>query len=440
MNAFDPFADSLPLEQSQVTAMRFAFLAGIDATEWAPILAGAMRQHILPPFKMIYRQDEPINAIYILASGLVGQYREEEVEGRSERWVSRTVGEGKLLGHLEFMQGIPYATNARTEDLCILVSIDIRAFSRLVYHFPAIRNKLYPQKIAARLGTFPFMSRLEMPAPLHPIVCAFLADETTVEDKIKPGQVLYRVGDLVKDIFFVHQGQVKIEQHGNPEETHLLGNGAMFGSAQSASGFIGLGSVDRAMVHEATAQTNTVLYRLPYHSFKSITRIEPEEEIRTSIGQREMIIDRLAVFSKIRDQETKKVIAGFVNHAYFPNTHLLVQQGEIADSLWVLINGQASIRALDPQGFQLSSAVASGPTYFAEQALLGQMQQGSTVEALPGSEWLRFHWRDLEAASKQLKTDLRKDISEPRRCTARRRADRSAAQVELLAPMELLAS
>lgn len=397
----DGTVDVTPLEYNEFKKLELTFLEGINSEDVMAILSGAIRQHLLSPFSMLYQQDEPVHAIYILVEGIINQYRSDVVAGKSVRHITRTVRQGGLLGHLEFLQGINYSTNARSEDACHLISIDIHAFSRLIYHFPTIRNKLYPQEIAARLSTFPFMGRLGMPAPLHPIVCAFLADETTRVKDIEPGQVLYRVGDLVEHIYLVHEGQVKVEQRGNPEETHLLGNGAMFGAAQSASGFIGLGSVDRAMAHEATTQTKTTLYKIPYHSFRSITGIEPDQEIYKSIARRHAVIERLTVFSSL-SLEIRAQIAGFVSHMILPHVRLIIQQGEIVDSLWVLVDGRASIRSLDKNGQQISNAVAIGPTYFAEQALLGQIPQESTVEAQPGSEWLRFHWRDLEALSKQL--------------------------------------
>jgi CRP-like cAMP-binding protein len=406
MSDATPFGASTPLSENELIGLQLTFLEDIeDRASLAIILAGAVRHHHLSPFATLYRQDEPVTSIYILASGIINQYREDIVEGKRVRRIVRTVKAGKLLGHLEFLYGSAYATNARSEEYCHLISINIHAFSRLLYRFPQIRNRLLSKEVADRLSTFPFMRTLPLPSHLHPIVWGFLADDTKIDVK-KPGEVVYRVGSVENDIFLIHQGQIKIEQNGDPEETHLLGNGAMFGSARMAAGFIGLGSIDREMVHDATSQTNTLLYRIPYHNFKSLTGLEPEDEIRQGIERREREISRLVIFSTI-DDKTRRTIVGFVSHAYIPNTHLIIHQGEIADSLWVLVSGRAAIRALDKDGNQMSNAMATGPTYFAEQALLGQIPQQSTVEAQPGSEWLRFHWRDLEAASRQLKVDLR---------------------------------
>ncbi|MBK8798590.1 MAG: cyclic nucleotide-binding domain-containing protein [Anaerolineales bacterium] len=408
MSTNGPDLSRTPLSADHPRVVELNFLAGIPHEDWAPIITGAIWSHQLGPFQMLYQQDTPITAIYILLEGHISQYREERGDdGRRLRRFARTIGPSRLLGHLEFLFDDAYRTNARSDDLCWLISIDIHAFSRLIYHFPKIRDKLFSQKIADRLCTFPFMARMAVSIPLRPIIAGFLADET-VGIEYEPEQSIYRLGDLVDKVFLVHHGQVKLELAGQP--SHLIGNGGMFGAAAGASGFIGLGSGDRRMAHSVTAQTRTEVYAIPYHSFVSITGLEPDKVVYAEIDVRENAIQRLSIFNQL-NIETRHIIAGFVSHLCFPNTHLLVQQGEEADSLWVLLEGRAAIRALDKEGNQLNSALAVGPTYFAELALLGQVSQESTVEAQPGSEWLRFHWRDLEAVSAQLGRALRPELN-----------------------------
>lgn len=415
--------DATPLDSSQIRALQLNFLADVNPAIWEPILLGAIHRLYLPPFKMLYRQEKPVTAVYILASGRINQYREETVQGQKSRLIARTVGEGKLLGHLEFLYGIPYTTYARSEDACELLAIDAQAFSRLIYYFPGIRERLFPKEVADRLSTFPFMRRLALSPALHPIVSGFLADETT-HKVYRPGQTIYRRGDLSECIYLIHQGQVQLELAGHPKETHLLGNGAMFGAAQDIVGFIGMGSVDRYMLHDATSQAKTDLYCIPYHSFKSITGLNPEKIMHEDINLREQMIDRLPMFARLNAEE-RRTIVGYVSHFYLPHVRLLIHQGEVPDSLWVLVEGRASVRALDKDGRLISSATAIGPTYFAEQALLGQVSQESTVEAQAGSEWLRFHWRDLEAVSKRLGADLRPRLKIKRTDIASERSQKS---------------
>ena len=393
-----------PVGADQLGVIALPFLADIPREDWVPILAGAVYTHDLLPFRLLYTQDTPLTAIYILLDGRISQYREDRsADGRRVRRFARTIGPGKLLGHLEFLFDDAYRTNARSDQLCRLLAIDIQAFSRLIYHFPKIRDRLFSQQVANRLCTFPFMAHLAVPVAWHPILAGFLADET-IGVEYSPEQKIYRLGDTIDKVFLIEQGQVRLELPGQPQ--HLIGNGALFGAATGATGFIGLGSDDRKMAQSATSTTRTLLYTIPYHSFVSITGLQPDAMTAAEIEMRERAIHDCQIFNKL-DRETHRLIAGFVSHLYFPNTHLLLQQGEEADSLWMLLDGRATIRALDKDGSQLNSALAVAPTYFAELALLGQVPQESTVEAQPGSVWLRFHWRDFEAVAAQVKQDLR---------------------------------
>lgn len=437
------FFDVKPLSDDEdikrIIGLKLNFLEGIDKDTLTAFIANAMQRVYLAPFKFLYYQDEPVTAVYILVSGRVNQYRQEQnVNDRQRhRLIARTVDKGKLLGHLEFLYGIPYATYARSEEYCELLAIDARALSRLIYDYPLIRNKLFPKQVADRLSTFPFMRRLELPSGLQPIVSGFLADETTFR-QYEPEEPIYRSGDLSEQIYLVHQGQVKLGLAGHPEETYLLGNGAMFGAAQDAAGYIGIGSTDRFMLHHATSQTKTEVYAVPYHRFQSITGLDPERVMREDIRLREAVIEQLPIFSDLSLQEQRS-IAGYVSHFYVPHVRLLIHQGEAADSLWVLIRGNASVRALDANGNLISSATATGLTYFAEQALLGMIPQESTVEAQAGSEWLRFHWSDLEAASKYLKVDLRSRLRiKQRGQVVERPPERKQPRYDWLEPGEII--
>ncbi|BAL99512.1 MULTISPECIES: cyclic nucleotide-binding domain-containing protein [Caldilinea] len=436
------FFDAKPLSSEDIKGiigLKLNFLEGIDKDTLTAFIADAMQRMYLAPFKFLYHQDEPVTAVYILVSGRINQYRQAQKvnNGQRPRLIARTVDKGKLLGHLEFLYGIAYATHARSEEPCELLAIDARALSRLIYYYPQIRNKLFPKQVADRLSTFPFMRRLELASGLHPVVSGFLADET-ISRKYGPEEPIYRSGDLSEQIYLIHQGQVKLELAGHPEETHLLGNGAMFGAAQDAAGYIGIGSTDRFMLHHAISQTNTEIYAIPYHRFQSITGLDPERVMREDIRLREAVIEQLPIFSDLSLQE-RRAIAGYVSHFYVPHVRLLIHQGEAADSLWVLIKGHASVRALDANGNLISSATATGLTYFAEQALLGLIPQESTVEAQAGSEWLRFHWSDLEAASKHLKVNLRSRLRiKQRGRVAERPSEGKQPQYDWLEPGEII--
>ncbi|MGV2432358.1 MAG UNVERIFIED_CONTAM: hypothetical protein LVQ98_03085 [Rickettsiaceae bacterium] len=92
----------------------------------------------------------------------------------------------------------------------------------------------------------------------------------------------------------------------------------------------------------------------------------------------------------------RRNLAGFASHIYFP-TPIWLCSREAAEGFWVLVEWGVLRCVRWPPTVSATSTVAYGPTYFAERALFGQISQHSTVEALPGSEWLRLYWQDWEA-------------------------------------------
>jgi CRP-like cAMP-binding protein/membrane protein YdbS with pleckstrin-like domain len=391
---------------SELRQIQLNFLQGIRPDEWMPVLVGALHWHQLAPFQGLYAQDTPVKAVYIVVEGRIDLYRSEPDRSRI---LSSTAEPAGLLGHLEFLLGIRHATNARCAEPCRLLSIDLQAFSRLIYHFPEIKEKLFATKIANRLATFPFMRQLPFAETLRTIACGMLAEAVNKLDK-KPNEAVYHEGESSDLVFLIHQGQVCLTDRSGVER-HLLGNGAVFGAAQRPANFTGVGSDERQMVHNAVATTQTVLYGLPYHRFSGILGLKAEETIAGEIARREQLFEQIPIFADL-ERAQRRVLAGFASHIYFPNTHLVVQQGEAADSLWVLVSGCAALRSLAPDGQRQASTLAHGPIYFAERALLGQISQHSTVEALPGSEWLRLYWQDLEAfAGVQRRSDLRRQLA-----------------------------
>ncbi len=395
-----------PVSEQELRALQLNFLADIPVEAWLPILANSVYWRHESSRGLLYQQDTPIEAIYALVEGEIYHNRVDTYNGRRIQCLQRTVGPGALLGLYEFLFDEQYRTNARATGACAILKFDVQAFSRLIYHFPQIRQKLIPQQAMARLRTFPFVTSMAMDPSLYSIALGFLA-EVVEPREVEPEQPIYAEGALDDRIYLLDSGQVRLE--GGVDDAHLLGNGTIFGAASGSVGAVASGSGDRTMAHSATAQTKTKLFTLPHHVFVSVTGLNSDAESEREIKLREDAIMALDIFGGL-NEDTQRLIAGYVSYIYFPNVHLLVQQGEEADSLWVLLNGGASIRAIDKGGNQMFAASAVGPTYFAEEALLGQVSQESTVEAQPGSTWLRFHWRDLEAVSRQTKTNLRSKL------------------------------
>jgi len=135
------------------------------------------------------------------------------------------------------------------------------------------------------------------------------------------------------------------------------------------------------------------------------------ERAREKADEREQALEELfeeLFLEKGFSAEQRSLLAGFMSHYYFPSNSVLIQQGEQANSLWMLMEGgEAALHALDEEGSKLVTTISIGPTYFAETALLGEIPQDSTVEALADSEWLRLYWRDFQDYDEAEPVDMR---------------------------------
>ncbi|MBK8049745.1 MAG: cyclic nucleotide-binding domain-containing protein [Anaerolineales bacterium] len=292
---------------------------------------------------------------------------------------------GALIGIYDYLfdKGA-YRTRARALEPSRLLAIKVAALSRLIFRFPNIRGKLAPLDRFGRLRTLPLLHKVEE------VGLGFLAD--IVEPlNFKENELIYASGDTESRLFMIDQGQVRLD--GSASESHWLGNGAFFGLAADAGprGPIG----ERVMRESATATMALTAFAVGHREFVEITGFVPDQPGLAEVKVREELLGNLIVFSRF-DPRQRLQLAGFVSHNYYPSNRLLIQQGESADSMWVLVEGDAIIRALDNTGQKMISAVANGPTYFGETALLGMSPQDSTVEATGDSQWLRLHWHDFE--------------------------------------------
>jgi uncharacterized membrane protein YdbT with pleckstrin-like domain/CRP-like cAMP-binding protein len=275
--------------------------------------------------------------------------------------------------------------------------IDAGALNRLLVQYPDVRKQLLPFDLFNRLRTHPLTGALEG------VALGFLADATR-RMKVTAGQQVYAAGIEQENIYLIDQGQVRLDY--GTENMVMLGNGATFGLLEPGGG--GRHSrATRTISHSATATITGELMAINREIFVEVTGLNPDVIAELQREARAELIEGLPVFRNFTPAQ-KRLLLGYVSHYYIPFNHLVMQQGEVADSLWVLMPAsRAFLHALDPSGNALLSTTALGPSYFSETALRGQVAQDSTVEADAGSQWLRLHWRDFEQFSKSQEQDLR---------------------------------
>jgi len=407
------FYDGIDYVAPETVIAQLNFLRGINDPETNQILAQSIKEIRLHARATLHQQDTPITHVWILLEGeILQQRRELDAQGRPRQYLEHTYvqnaqntpdtpdtpdARNAMLGVYDYLfDTTTYRTRARAVVPCRLLAIEIAALSRLVFRFPSIRKLLAPLEIIERLLSFPLVGAVE------PVGLGLMADALK-KVKYAEGEAIYKAGDNNKLVYLLNHGQVEVKWIDG--RVSWLGNGALFGLA-SGIGATNAAS-DRTMAHAATATMTSDVYTLSHADFYAITGFSPDAAGLTAVEQREQLIDHLPIFSQFSETQRRQ-LTGYFSHNYYPTNHLLIQQNEQADSLWVLMpGGNAIIRALDDTGKNMLVTVAASTTYFSETALLGEIAQDSTVEADAGSEWLRLHWRDFDQFDNVDPDDLR---------------------------------
>ncbi|MBP8293086.1 MAG: cyclic nucleotide-binding domain-containing protein [Caldilineaceae bacterium] len=371
----------------------------------APIFTGVAREQRLQAGEILHGQDEPITHVWLLVEGALAEARRDAVgNGPARVTLARTAGPGVWLSIYDYLfEATAYHTHAVAQESCYLIAFEVSDLGRMIYQAPQMRQALADFTTISRLRTLPTLRDVALAG------LGMLAEVATKIDLVTD-EMLYGDGDPFDAIAFVDQGQVLVDK-GSDGQPHWIGNGGAVGvpSAVSRQGQSG----ERTMDHTVLATMPTRLLKLPHPSFRQICGFAPDQRVQDEQKIREATVDKLAIFQKF-DPEQRRHLTGYFSYNRYPIHHLLIQQSEEADSLWVLMSGsRAEVRALDKQGKKLMPAVAQGPTFFGETALLGQFPQKSTVEAVAGSEWMRLHWYDFEEFDIVEPDDLRNALSIP---------------------------
>lgn len=430
-------------DQPESLIVVLPFLEGLPQEDWLDIFQ-SFEVKKGQPGDTLYEQDAELESVYVLVEGAVRQKRVELTESGAQevhyREVTQQLGEpGTILCVYDLLFGDTYGTTTTVvrnsspsvgdSNECTVLVFDSAAINRLIFRSPQIRRRLAPLDLVRRLRTIPMIGHVPL------ILLGFLADATTTT-MVAGDAYIYTEGELPDKVFFVDQGQVRLDWIDG--KVNWAANGAAFGLVEPDDPEDPSRRRNRAMRHAAVATSEVTVLSVPYDQFRDITCLDPDVTGTANMRNRHQIITGLPVFSKLSKEQQNRLV-GFFSHYYFPISQLLVQQGEEADSLWIMVQGgQAAIQALDGTGRKLTSTISLGDTHFCETALMGQVTQESSVEAMAGSEWLRLHWTDFQHFDDGETTEIREILEVPPERRKTVADERQRKKFAWLQPGELL--
>lgn len=359
---------------------------GLPPEDVEHILTNAVSIRELAPRAQLFSQGGPVEHIYFVHTGRIFEERiTQDNQGQRHVSLRREVGPGEFLGHYDLLYHQIHNTRARALEPSSLIAIEATALNRLLYRFPFVRQRMTPADKIGRLRTIPYVGALDL------TVLSYLADASEIQ-QFTPGQPIYTDNVPAGHIYLIDQGQVEITWPTGSRR--WLGNGMAFGFVEWVLPEPP-GNDVTPFGHTARAVTPVTAFCIPRQSVIEIADLNPEHWGHELANQCEEAVRKLTVFSRYSDEECRRLL-GYMSHNYIPIHHLLMQQGEVGDSLWALMpGGRAVLRAVEG-GQALQPAPVYGPNFFGELALRVEHPMESTVEAEPGSQWLRLHRADFQ--------------------------------------------
>jgi len=375
------------------------FMSRNDPKAVEYILAETVDEASFHKHKTLFRQDTPVEFLYLILEGRVREVCIEELEdGQARQTLTCERGPGSLLGIYDLIYREPHSTRARAIEPGRYVQIDAAAINRLIYRFPDLRYTIAPLEKISHLRTMPMLVEMTLTE------VSFLADGANFK-RFSVGQKIYDAGPTDEPmIYLIHEGQVELTW-GDERAPLWLGNGSAFGFSDHRTALY-TPDGHYYLDHNAEATCGVTLYMIPRRYFIQIAAVNPELLGRSMRQKFRKALRDLTVLQNFSNEELNR-LAGFVSQYHISGHHLITRQGEIGDSMWVLMPGYtANLRALDRQGHSLPAAPVKGLSFFSEVSLVSQLPLESTIEAEPNSLWMRLHWIDFHAFLVKAGVDL----------------------------------
>jgi len=346
----------------------------------------------------LFLQDEPVTHLYVVVEGIVEEVARPPTGHEPYPLQRHVTGDTKqgdetarlLIGIYDLFYHGKHSTSAFAYADSALYQIDASGIDWLMARVPEIGELLAPFALIERLRTIPLFARIT------PVALGFLADECNRRPRryCTAGEVIYEEGERARLLYLIDRGQIYLEWP--DDRNRWLGNGAVFGLIDEPT----LG--EESLTHRAVAAKEAALLELSRAAFRRITGLNADQRGEDAYQALAEAIDEAPIFTRLSAEEQHRLL-GYFSHYHLPNPHILVQQGEINDSLWLLLPGsRAQVHALKSSGEAYQRISAEGPAYFGENALHAEAPMGATIEGEENSQWARLHRDDLVQAGRDL--------------------------------------
>jgi CRP-like cAMP-binding protein/membrane protein YdbS with pleckstrin-like domain len=338
----------------------------------------------------------PAPSVYFVEEGRVAEV-EYDQDGLETTY--RRAGEGEYLGRYALLTGQPYRVTAIAEEATTLLAVPLRHLQPILFGHEDWRSWFFRTDIAARLRSVPLL------IGLNDWDVYRLADAVEVETHAA-GETIFRVGDEADSFYIVDRGQVIETPSPGPQPQ------SDWPRYYAAGNFFGRVSLERGQRRQtmATSRLATRLYRIPGQTMKALLADRADtllaDEARVNLQRR---LREVYLFTHLPDNHLR-LLTGYVSLVYHRPGDIVARQGEPANSLMILDEGEAVVRLQIGRGqprpvtylkaqraaaAPLASAAEAEGNYLGAHALLADEMRGATVEVTQPSTWIILSRQDF---------------------------------------------
>ena len=358
---------------------QFRLFAGLSEDDL--VRAGNwVEEKIAQSGEVLFRQDAMPDFLYLVESGQIVEVGRDSAK---QVILRRTAEAGDLVGRRPALENLAHEATATVLQEARLLTISTGNLRSLLSTLPTLRGRLQRADIVGRLMALPLFSGFDQPQ-LNQI-----ADLIQVVE-VPAGQVICRQNELAGAMYVIDTGQVA-----ETNDTAL--SAANWIRYRAAGSFFGQEELKQNAAYGITtvASTDVVLYRINRDGLDWLQRLHPlfsQALIPPPIAG---WLAKTELFAKLSDTE-RDYLAGFSGLARFDAGEAIFRQGEKDQTLYILYEGEAIVRTLDPDGKERPRDYAYPGAQYGDSSALRGEPHSETVEAATPSNWLYLHHDDLE--------------------------------------------
>ena len=327
-----------------------------------------------------YRQGEIPDYLYLVESG---QIEEVGLDTATQVVLRRQAEPGDILGRQSALENVPHQTTATVLEDAKLLAVGTGNLRSLLSTLPSLRDRLHRTEVVNRMMAMPLFSSFDR-AKLSQI-----ADLVRVVE-YPAKQMIYRSGELASAMYVIDTGQV-VETLGD------LSSAETWARYRAAGSWFGQEELKSNGQYKTTAfaSTDVVLFRINRQDLDWLRKLQPQLSQALNPPHLADWLAKTELFAKLSDLE-REHLAGFAGLAHYAPGEAIFRQGEKDKTLYILCEGAAIARKLDPEhGEESRNHLYPWAEYGERSAFLGE-PHSMTVEAFTPNTWLYMHHDDIE--------------------------------------------